>query len=69
MENVCSFIENIGYFLSVCVDDIKMTGKKQKMGPMWKKLMKHVDIDKPASFLDHLYLECSQRECKPDETL
>ena len=38
------------------------------MAPMWKKLMKNVDIDEPASFLDHVYLGCSQRECKPNET-
>ena len=30
--------------------------------------MKHVDIDEPTSFLDHAYLGCSQRECKPNET-
>ena len=32
-------------FLSVYVDDIKMTGKKQNMAPMWKNLMKDVDLD------------------------
>ena len=29
-----------GLFLSVFVNDMKMTGKKQKMVPMWKKMMK-----------------------------
>ena len=38
------------------------------MGPMWKKLMKHVDIDEPTSFVDHVYLGCTQREFKPNET-
>ena len=57
-----------GLFLSVYVDDIKMAGKKQDMAPMFKKLMKHVDIDEPTSFLDHLYLGCTERECKPNET-
>ena len=42
-----------GLFLSVHVDDIKMTGKKQNMTPMWKKLMQQVDLDEPNSFLDH----------------
>ena len=51
-------------FLSVSVDDIKMAGKKQNLAPMWKKLMKNVDIEKPTSFLDHVYLGCAQRECK-----
>ena len=37
------------------------------MAPMWKKLMKHVDLDEPKSFLDHVYLGCTQRECQPNE--
>ena len=51
------------------VDDIKMAGKKQNVAPMWKKLMKNVDLDEPTSFLDHVYLGCTQRECKPNETI
>ena len=31
--------------------------------------MKHVDLGEPTSFLDHVYLGCTQRECKPDESL
>ena len=38
--DVCLFIEKQGLSLSVCVDDIKLSGKKLKMAPMWKKLMK-----------------------------
>ena len=30
-----------------------MAGKKQNLAPMWKKLMRDVDIDEPTSFLDH----------------
>ena len=45
-----------GLFLSENVDDIKVTGKKQTVAPMWKKLMKHVDTDEPTSFLDHVDL-------------
>ena len=45
-----------------------MTGKKQTMAPMWKKMMKNVDIDKPTLFLDRVKLGCTQRECKPHET-
>ena len=55
--------------LSICVDDIKMAGKKQNMAPTWQKLMKNVDIDEPTSFLDHVYLGCTPRECKPNETI
>ena len=56
-------------FLSKNVDDIKMAGKQQNMAPMWKKLMTNVDIDEPTSFLDPVYLGCTQRESKPNETI
>ena len=45
-------------------DDIKLAGKKQNIDPMWKVLMKQVDFGEPTSFLDHVYLECIQREYK-----
>ena len=51
------------------VDDVNSAGKKQNMGPMWKKLMKNVDLDEPISFLDHVYLESTQRECQPNATI
>ena len=47
----------------------KMVGNKQNMPPMWKKLMKNVDLHEPTSFLDHVYLGCTQRECKPYENI
>ena len=55
----CMFVHRKpGLFLSVFVDDIKMDGKNKNLAPMWKKMMKNVDIDEPASFLDHVYLGC-----------
>ena len=51
-----------GLFLSVFVDDIKMAEQKQNLAPMWKRLMKHKDIDEPISFLDHVYLGCKPNE-------
>ena len=42
-------------------------GRKQNMAPMWKKLMKLVDVGEPTSFLDHVYLGFTQRECLPNE--
>ena len=51
--------------MSESVDDIKMTGRKQNVAPMWKKLMKNVHL----GFLDHVYLGCTQRECKPNESI
>ena len=34
---------------------------------LWKKLMKDVDIEEQTLFLDHVYLGCTQRECKPND--
>ena len=39
------------------------------MAPMQKKLMKLVDLDEPTSCLHHVYLGCTQRECKPNENI
>ena len=45
-----------GLFLSVYAAVFeKKAGKKQNMAPLWKKLMKNVDVDEPTSFLDHGY--------------
>ena len=46
------------------VDDIKFAGKKQDIDPMWKLLNKEVDLGEPTSFLDHVYLGCTQRQCE-----
>ena len=40
-----------------------MAGKTENMKPTWKILMKHVDLEEPTSFLDHVYSGCTQREC------
>ena len=41
-----------------------MVGKKQNIDSMWKILMKDVDLGEPASFLDHVHLGCTERECQ-----
>ena len=46
------------------VDDIKLGGKKQNIDPMWTVLNKEVDLGEPTSFLDHVYLGCTQRKCE-----
>ena len=51
------------------VDDIKLSGKKQHFDPMWKILMKDVDLGEPTSFLDHVYLGCTPRECQTSKDL
>ena len=61
----CLFVHlEKGLFLSVYGDDIKLAGKKQNLDPMWKVLSKEVDLGEPTSFLDHVYLGCTQRQCK-----
>ena len=61
----CLFVHREkGLFLSVYVDDIKLAGKKQNLDPMWKILNKEVDLREPTSFLDHVYLGCTQRQCQ-----
>ena len=59
----CLFVHReIGLFLSVYVDDIKLAGKKQNLDPMWKLLNKDVDLGE--SFLDRENLGCTQRQCE-----
>ena len=53
-----------GLFLSVFVDEIKLAGKKQNINPMWKVSNKEVDLGEPTSFLDHVFLGCTQRQCE-----
>ena len=50
--------------LLLSVDDMKLFGKKQNINPMWKLLNKEVDLGEPTSFLDHVYLRCTQRQCE-----
>ena len=59
----CLFVHREkGLFLSVSVDDIKLAGKKDNINPMWKVHNKEVDLGEPTSFLDHVYLVCTQRQ-------
>ena len=46
------------------VVDIKLAGKKQNIDPMWKVLNKEVDLGEPTSFLGHVHLGCTQRQCE-----
>ena len=63
LEHGCEKVPNLdffvnrerGLFLSVYVDDFKVAGKKQNIDPMWKVLVKEVDLGEPTSFLDHVY--------------
>ena len=58
-----------GLFLSVYVDDMKLTGKNQNIDPMWKVLVTEVDLGEPTSLLDHVFLSCTQRECESSKDI
>ena len=66
----CLFVHREkGLFLSVYVDDIKLAGKKHNIDPMWKVLNKEVVLGEPTSFLDHVYLGCTQRQCEVSQDI
>ena len=46
------------------MDEKKLVGKKQNMDPMWKTLMKDVDLGEPTSFIDNVCFGCTQKECQ-----
>ena len=58
-----------GLFLSVNVDDIKLAGENENIDPMWRVLMKEVDLGEPTSFLDHVFLGCTHRECETSKDI
>ena len=58
------FTQEKRIFLSVYVDDIQLAGKTENIEPTWHILMEEIDLGEPTSFLDHVYLGCTQRECQ-----
>ena len=42
----------------------KLACETENIEPTWKILMKDVDLGEQTSFLDHVYLGCTQRECQ-----
>ena len=46
-----------------------MAGKKQNLDPMCKVVNKEVDLGVPTSFLDHVYLGCTQRQCETSKDI
>ena len=38
--------------------------RNKNIDPMWKVLNKDIDLGEPTSFLDHVYLGCTQRQCE-----
>ena len=62
--NVSLYIVKKDYSYLCMWMDIEVAGKKQNLDPMWKLLNKEVDLGEPTSFLDHVYLGCTQRQCQ-----
>ena len=59
----CLFVNRAkGLCLSVYVVDIKMASRTENMKPTWKIHMKDVDLEEPTSFLEHVFLGCTQIE-------
>ena len=48
-------------------DEKKLAGKKHNS--TWKILMTDYDLGETTSFLDHVYLGCTQRECQMGEDI
>ena len=67
--NVCLFIWNKGYFCQCMWMTLKWLVRIRILAPVWKEIMKNEDVDEPTSFLYHVYLGRTQRECKPTETV
>ena len=54
-----------GLFWNQCMWTIsKWQARQKNIEPTWKILMKDVDLGEPTTFLDHVFLGCTQREWK-----
>ena len=51
------------------MDGLELAGKKQNIDSMWKRLMKQVDLGDRTSFLDHVYLGCTQQACETSKDI
>ena len=49
--------------------DIKLSGKKHNIVSMCKVLNEEVDLGEPTSFLDHVFLGCTQRQCEVSQNI
>ena len=68
--NVSLFIVKKGLFLSVYVDDIKnWLERKKTLIRCGKHSIKKSIWGEPTSFLDHVYLGCTQRQCQTSKDI
>ena len=59
-------IEHKDYFIGAREWHKHARNKSRKWLPCGTRSMKNVDLDEPTSFLDHVFLGCTQRECKTE---
>ena len=62
--NVSLFTVKKDYSYLCMWTTLKLAGKNQNLDPMWRVLIKEVDLGEPTSFLDRVYLGCTQRKCE-----
>ena len=67
--NACSFIETKKNFCQYLSMTSKWVERSRIWPPCGRKWWKKYILTKSTSFLDHVYLGCSQCECKPNETI
>ena len=53
----------------VCGRYKKLAGRNKTLTQCGKTLMKKVELGEPTSFLDHIYLGCTQRECETSKDI
>ena len=66
----CLYVNKVQkLFLSIYVDDFKMAGKASSLKPMWEKLNKVLELEKPQPLQKHTYLGCGQAPEPIDEDI
>ena len=55
--------------MSVYVDDFKMSGDREKIAPMWKRLGKNLNLEDPVKLCDNVYLGNNQEDVEIPEAL
>ena len=62
------FTENKDDSYQITWTTSETAGRQQNMSHV-EMFLKLVDLGEPTSFLDHVYLGCTQRDCKPNQKL
>ena len=62
--NACSYTVKKGYSYLCMWKPLNWLERNKNIDPMWKLLNKEIDLGEPTSFLDHVYLGRTQRQCE-----